>query len=357
MSELQDAVNAVQNFARQPITDFDALPRSDSQFLNVDCFQQVLALCHQAEPSERSEVIRMLTPLIASTPDIVQASRVAMLCGILVEWEADPTIAVGAIIERLTIQMTSAVTLAGRVSNDNEAHLFGESPEKLKAWKSLHPMILAAMTMLCVDMRARQQARSNVALVECIRTLAPARRDVKFLERLFKLVDGEQLIILHPGEKCGFRVQLQAVCTNYHLFSLLQGALVNDSAAGYFAAPRPNRKVIATATGEMPHDRLITDSAIWHYANFAALRPDGTLTAIPESTWIRGEETPYQIPEFEGERVVLLGAPLASNGWDSSFFTNLHDALRSRVEVIEILSKSEVETRLRRIRDANQRAT
>ena len=36
----------------------------------------------------------------------------------------------------------------------------------------------------------------------------------------------------------------------------------------------------------------------------------------------------------------------------SSFFTNLHDALRSKVEVVEILSADEIALRLRRIRNA-----
>ena len=55
--------------------------------------------------------------------------------------------------------------------------------------------------------------------------------------------------------------------------------------------------------------------------------------------------------------MLLLGPPIfATRAWDSSFFTNLHDALRSKVEVVDILSADEIALRLSRIRKAPRAA-
>jgi len=349
MSQFMDAVHAVQQFVQQPISDFSSFPQDETQFLDEACFADFLHVCRPAAPEVRNEALTALVPLLASVPDAFQASRVAMLCGILVEWGADPRIALGAILERLTTSLTAAATIAPRFRAEDEATLFAEAPEAVKAWKALHYFILPAMTMLCLDVNGRQAARRNATLVDGVRALAPVHRDVKFLDRLFRLVDGEELIVLHPGENKGFRVRLEAVCSNFHLFTLLQGALIGEADAGLLTGPRPNRKVIATATGELPHDRVITDAPVWHYANWMALGAEGP----PDATALAGEVSPIAIPEFEGDRVVLLGKPLpGARSWDSTFFTNLHDALRSKVEIVEILSAGEVETRLRRIMNA-----
>jgi hypothetical protein len=319
------------------------LPKDDSQLLQFDCFKNLLTLCRD-QAAVRNEALAGLATVIAETPDVFQASRIAMTTGIIVEWGADPAIAAPAILDRLG-QWQTASGIALRINPENEASLFAEAPDEVKIWKALRYLIMPAMTMLCLDVKLRRSARIP-DLYNLSDTLAGVHREVRFLQRLINLVDDEELIVLHPLEHKGFRIRLEAIASNFHIFSLLQGTLVGEPAHGMLAGPRPNRKVIATATGEMPHDRLITDTSVWQYASWTALRPNGTLA----SETIAGEVSPREIPIFEGDRVVLLGPPLpAARGWDSSFFTNLHDVLRSKVEVVEILSADEVSLRLRRI--------
>ena len=48
---------------------------------------------------------------------------------------------------------------------------------------------------------------------------------------------------------------------------------------------------------------------------------------------------------------MLIGPPLlGSRVWDSNFFANIHDALRSRVEVVEVLPPELVAIWLDRIK-------
>ncbi len=353
MTQFSDAVQAIREFTQQQILDYDAFPKDDAQLLRDACFKNLLTLCHKASASERNGVLAELGPEIAACPDVFQAGRVAMLCGIVVEWGADPTIAIAAILERLTTQLTLAASVASTIDAANEAELFATMPDAMKAWMGLRYMIKPAMTMLCLDLASRESARRHDALSVGIEALASLQREVKFLQRLLAFTDGEELIVLHPQESRGFRVRLEAIASNFHLFSLLQGVLVGEPATGLLAGPRPNRKVIATAKGDIPHDRLITDAAVWHCYNWTGLLPDGTLAATLMTTWVSGAATPRDIPHFEGERVLLLGPPVpATRSWDSSFFTNLHEALRSKAEVVEILSADEVGLRLARIRKA-----
>lgn len=343
MTPFADAIQAVAEVSRNPIDTYDEFPATDGELLTDPAYKNLLTICHSAATADRNAVLVDLAKIIIDAPRVFQASRVAMVSGIVVEWGADPKIAISAILEKLKLALGYAEAVAPSITQANEAQRYEENTRCVSAWKSLRYLVMPAMTMLCLDTNARHAARQDVSFMRGVKSLAANHREVNFLHRLLNLVDGEELLVLHPQENKGFRVRLEAIATNYHLFSLLQGVLVGD---GKLSGPRPNRKVIATATGEMPHDRIITDAALWHYASWKALLADGT----PSDTRIIGEATPRDIPLFEGERVVLLGPPMpGARGWDSTFFTNLHDALRSKVEIVEILSSDEVAIRLQRI--------
>jgi hypothetical protein len=69
------------------------------------------------------------------------------------------------------------------------------------------------------------------------------------------------------------------------------------------------------------------------------------------STWVFGEGVPAAIPELDGQRIIILGPSLlASRSWDSNFFANIHDALRSRTTIVEVLSPEQVNGWLERIK-------
>src|SRR2546423_1822239 len=116
MTQFSDAVQAVRDFTQQSITSYDSLPQADAQLLQDGCFKNLLTLCHKASSSERNDVLIGLASVIAEAPDLFQASRVAMLCGIIVEWGADPTIAIAATLERLSSLLVLANPIAPRIN-------------------------------------------------------------------------------------------------------------------------------------------------------------------------------------------------------------------------------------------------
>lgn len=316
MSFAKDALQAILEISKSPMI---ALPASDERLFPEAPFGELMRACRNASNEERNDVLRTLAPAIAAGPDSYQASRLAMLCGILVEWGGDPAIAVGAILERLTTQLTAA------------------EPSIDVQWRGLRYTALAAMTMLCLDVNLRQTARRMPTLLAGIDRLAPQQREVNFLKRLLSFFDGEELVVLHPGERKGYRVRTEAIASNFHLFTLLQDALIGDPSSGRLPGHHASRMVLSTARGEIPHDRLVNDSAAFQYFTWQGLP-------------LAGEDSPHVIPMLDGDRVLLLAPPLEyAPSWESTYFTNLHNALRSKVEIVEILSEGEVQLRLTKI--------
>jgi hypothetical protein len=351
MPDLSAVLQAVEEFARQPITAWEGFPKSENEAFQVPCFGSLFQLCHGAPGAVSNEALRSLRSAIAEG-DIYQASRVATVCGTLVEFGGDPAITAGAIIERLPQQLALAAQVAGRLKGEAESKLFAEAPEAFKAWKGLRFMLLPAMAMLCRNRNLRQVARREPGLVEGLEALEGAPAEVEFLRQVLSYTDDLELIVLHLPQGKGFRVSLEAVNTNFHLFTLLQAALVGDPDEGMLAGAPGDPEVIAVATGEVPHTKLLNDSARWHYYDWRGLMPDGTL-GFGATIW--GEASPRDIPTFEGEPVVLIGPPVfGMRMWDSNFFANIHDALRSRVEVVEVLSADDVAGWLLRIQEAGR---
>jgi hypothetical protein len=158
--------------------------------------------------------------------------------------------------------------------------------------------------------------------------------------------DDLDLIVLAPNEVKGFRVRCEAVATCAHLMSLLQAALIGG---GHLVGEPVDEEVAAVATGEAPHTRLLHDHARF---NFVAW-PGSVESGIDSLITMPVEETPQYIPPLDDRRVVLVGPPvIGARAWDSNSFANLHDALRSRAEVVEVLSETEVRSWLERIAEA-----
>jgi hypothetical protein len=345
--ELTFRVRALQEVVAQPVQEFTQLPAGEGDLFRESCFRELLRYL-QSSPAELDDALRALTPLIG-VADLFQASRVAMLCGILVEWGGSPVIARDAILERLPRHLTLASRVMSAASKDG-AELFSREPEAYRAWKGLRFMLLPAMTMLSRDVTGRLAARGDGRLLEALTPLEGAHTEAGFLFQLLSLSDGAEFIVLHPGDGKGYRVVTEGVGVNFHFFSLLQDALIGDPTRGMLSANRPSPSVVKAARGETMPQAGVFDSAAWHYAAWTALQADGSLNVIDLSTWIWGESRPSDIPEFEGRRVVLLSPPaLGSRSWAGNFFPNLHEALRSRLHV-EVLGPKVVRDWILRLR-------
>jgi hypothetical protein len=351
MSDLATAMNAAFAYANEP-ADLAAVLGPPSACFRQPAIQNVLKFAESVQTQdEMNDLLRRIAPTVG-VPDPYKASLMAMVCGTLIEWGASPDELAGLLLACLPGFLALAESIA-EFADDNDAHtLYSKNPHAFKAWNSLSLMMLPTMAVLTRSAEHRQAARANADLVRGVEALRERNREANFVSMVLGFTDGMEVIVLHPGEGKGFRVVLEAVNTMAHLFTLLQCELING---GHLPGSPVEDEVLGVATGEVAPERLVNDHARWQFYNWTGLRPDGSLGGADMSTWLFVEDEPEAIPEFEGQRVVILGPPvLGMRMWDGNFFANIHDALRSQARVVEVLTAEQVSQLQERIRQARR---
>jgi hypothetical protein len=351
MADLATAVNGAFAFAHQP-ADLDTVLGPPSASFRIPATRDVLDYAEKVETQEElTEVLRRVAPTVG-VPDPYKAAVMALLCGTLIEWGADPKELAPLLFARLPTFLALAESVAERAETEKAEDLFAANPDGVRAWHALSLMLLPTMAVLARDMESRQAARANAELLTRVEALRERNREAEFVAQTLSFVDGIELLVLHPAEGKGFRVELEAVHTNAHLFTLLHGSLING---GHLPGRAIEDELLGVATGEVPHEKVLTDDARWQFYTWRGLYPDGSYAGTDMSTWLFVEDPPTVIPEFEGQRVVILGPPvLGLRGWDSNFFANIHDALRSAARVAGELTPEEIADWCGRIRGARR---
>ncbi len=299
-----------------------------------------------ASRAELDALVADVAPLIRAA-DPFRGATVAINCGTLVEMGGDPTL----VFPHLAAELPRHLALARR-AHDRAApapgSLFDTDPAAAGAAAGLRFLMLATMAVICRQADFRTALRADRAVAAGVAALAGVSREAGFVAEVLGFTDGE-LLVLAPGERRGFRVRMEAVNFNAHLFTLLQAELIG----GHLPGEPPDEEVVGVATGETPHQRLVGDHARFHFYTWAGLNPDGSLAATALDTWLPADGRPSEIPRIDGVPVALIGPPLpAARSWDSSLFANIHDALRSRAAVVEVLPDDRVAEWLDRIRAA-----
>jgi hypothetical protein len=348
--DLATAVNAAFAYAHEP-TDLPTLLGPPSACFRLPAVRGLLEIAQSVETAdELNEILRRVAPTVG-VPDPFKAAIMAMVGGTLVEWGADPGELAGLLLARLPAFLAAAESVAGRAGAEGEESLFTANPDGFRAWQALSLMMLPTMAVLGRGAEFRQAARADAELVRGVEALRDHNREADFVATTLGFTDAMELVVLHPGEGKGFRVELEAVNTNFHLFTLLQGELING---GHLSGREVDPEVLAVARGEAAPDRLPSDDARFHFYDWRGPAGPGSSAHADMANWVWGEGRPGDIPEFEGTRVVILTPPvLGSRMWDGNFFANIHDALRSAARMTEVLTAeafADWSERLRRAR-------
>ncbi|MCB9675853.1 MAG: hypothetical protein H6737_12095 [Alphaproteobacteria bacterium] len=280
-------------------------------------FRQALQAGQSATPEARSAALAALAGCL-STAEPYQAARLALLMGTFVEYGAHPGPAAPALLDRLAAVCRSP------------------GPDAARHARSVRFLGLAAMAMLCRDRELRQHARS-AGLPAAVADVPIA--EAGFVAEVLAMVDDLPLLVLHLERPEGFRVRVDAVSNVFHLTTLLAAAV-----PAWCDGDPVDPAVAAAARGEHPPTAGMHDHARFHLFDHSGVdrHPGSTL-------W--GEAQAASIPVFEGERIVLVGAPLfGSRTWDAGFFPYLHEALRSAVRMEGPVTPEERERWLERLR-------
>jgi hypothetical protein len=334
-------------------------------------YQALTQFARDADSAAQNSLLHTLSAAFSMQQSNWEFGSLANTCGAIVEWGGDPGIAIEPILDRITEQFAKVPELVqimhdklgvaepnhvaeadwqkiGREHLD-EAWVIGE-------WYALQFIGCASMAMLVRDREARNRARERIDLMQRAETARKMNPYAYYLAELLASVDDQRLLVLDVPRRLGFRVTLTAVRNNFHLFTLLQDALLAHPTARDWQGPRSHPLAVAVAKSERMLPDISPnewgpdgegDAAIWTYYTEAALKPDGSLRTLKEKSlgevpsWVWGEGKPTEIPLVAGERVILLGPLEMPRSWNVGFFAPLHPSLRSAVVVEAVLSDEE----------------
>jgi hypothetical protein len=225
-------------------------------------------------------------------------------------------------------------------------------PVGINAYQALGFWCLPSIACLSPDKALRKQVRADRPdlLVHTTR-LADVSGEAAFLERMLHVLDDEPLLVLYPETQRGFLCRISGIAENFQLQTLLMDRLIGP---GKLVGTRPDPRAVAVADGSGPQEmRSVPSKGVWNLYNWFALQRDGTLPAgkdpsmFPKLIW--GEGRPSDIAPFEGLRIVLLGPPSVSRGWNTG---RLFGGLRASLEVEHVLPPSAVRQWLERLKAA-----
>jgi hypothetical protein len=160
-------------------------------------------------------------------------------------------------------------------------------PRDAAAWREVPARCLAAVACLTRSRELRKAVREDGALVHATLPLAEAIDEVGLLLQVLRMIDDEELVVVHAEAKRAFRVAIRDVASNVELLALLADALVGE---GLLPGKRPSKPVHA-ALGK---------------GKGVSLRTSFTFDTTPHGDLVDG--VPADFPERNGARVVVLHA-------------------------------------------------
>jgi hypothetical protein len=356
---------------KQAIEQLLAAAGSASDSALQETYEGLGAVLEEAEhaPKEACDgALRRLADLIGTT-DVTRASLVALGCGALVESAGDPRIALDAVLKRLPEVLATAATFAevcrelaeapvaavagvgdrsrrgaddiGSYVDQFAALVADERPEEAQAWTALEPLCMGAIAMLSRSVEARQEVRSQTDLLPGARQLAPLHPRVAYLTTLLQVLDDEQLMVLHPGLRRGYRLRIRGIANNYQLHTLLADALIGDPAEGWVPGRRPDPRVVAAARNQLADRSARAAAGVFDLFAWHGLEADGTIDHVPIESphWIRNRALPADIPAFEGLRVLLLRPISSPRTWNAD---RTFEGMAADLRVLEVLNADSV---------------
>lgn len=320
--------------------------------------QGVIDLFAQAPVEELEEHLVILKPALLEA-DPRRAALVTRVVSRLVERGADASLASDAVLDQLARILDRALAFwkacvqtvndvdAGAISAAVLALVAKAHPEEAAAMDALDDFWDGCVKVLSADAAARHQARDLLPLVA---QLEDVHEGAHWIARLLQVLVDEPLLIVEPASLKGYVATSSGIADNFQLQTLMAKELVGDPNEGWLEGEQPPQRVVRVATGEGPQEVATPSVGQWNLFSYRAIRPD---QALPEpadqggrENWIWGEDTPANIPLFDGRRVILLGPLAAPRTWKSQRTFKL---LPAKLEVGEKLPRDEVTRWLERM--------
>jgi hypothetical protein len=347
------------------------------------CLQELIRSLFCVDRTARDRALAGLGRLVADR-DFAYVGEFAQTCGILVETGCDAAQAIDPVLGRLSDTLRAAETFLAACLDEGQTaggpeedrgprelveeygpRVAGRLPAEARAFEATGPLCLGAIALLARLPQKRKQVRHDTALLGQAHTLAAVSGPAGLLTRMLQVLDDEELLILSPEHRVGFRVRIRGIGDNFQLHTLLAGSIIGPAEEGLYpglvgtirdghATPaQPGRPLDWRAVGvarDLPCTR--DEAAVWSHLQlwtYQALQPDGRLPDNPlgrPDLFVYNEGVPADIPPFEGVRVVLLGDVSFSRSWNG---VRVFPFMAADLGVEATLSAAEVDGWLGRI--------
>lgn len=287
-----------------------------------------------------ADVYLIAAPILAHTEEA--------LTGALLYLEACETLARDAELspsrEWDDLDTEEAITRFGPVVGERMS-------EQQGAWHAIKLLEVAALAVLSRLKEQRKRLRDDAAIAASVRRLEAAR-DLECLAKMLRVLDDEEIVVIHPDLQRGYLIRISGIGNNFQLHTLLADTLIGSPTEGWLPGQRPPAPVAAIARNAPfnPHNTPTTQGT-FNLVNWYGLQPDHTLSNTPEGrkAWIRHEDAPADIAPFEGKRVILLGPVPYPRTWHTGrFFLDMH----GEMEVMRQLTEHETRDWLSRLATA-----
>jgi hypothetical protein len=345
MPTLEDAVKTVLRLATLPFdgqTFYGALREVTEAAANVD-------------EAARNQALTQLNPVIEQNI-IVYAALTALTCGAVVEQGADANITAAATFRRTAEALKEARYYASACEaaeidpfEQTSMQRFGpEIPLAVDAWNMLEYLYRPAIALMSRSKPARPAARQTPDFLEAAKALEGVHHGADWLYKMLMVLDDEELIVLHPGQKRGFHIKISGIADNFQFHLLLADRLIGNTDEGWLEGSKPPAEVVAKVVDAANTDEH-TASGVFNLVNYTGLLPSGEFDSA-HSHWIWGEGIPADILPMNGTRIILLDKPPYSRSWNAQ---RMFEGLRPELHVLRKLSEVEFNTWMQRIKDAN----
>lgn len=348
------------------------------------CMKKVLEASTKLDNEARTRLLQQLAPLMeqATGP---QAASIAIGCGAIVENGGDPHIVFPPIARHLPNMLQAAASFVdaciarhhqdssalsnadatendefddgvgeldtGEIVNLYEPEVAADMPFEAEAWLALQPLCLGAIAMLSRSPQLRRTAREHETLLPRLLKLPLHQGSVAFLKQMLQVLDEEELLVLYPGLRRGYRIRISGIADNFQLHTLLAGELIGDR-PGLLPGKPLHPLTIAAAKNKPVLPR--TPSAegrfnLWTWQGLPCLQTNGKTTNELDGTehWIWNEGVPADIPPFEGLRIILLGPPPYPRTWNPD---RIFNGMTAELTVLEILPETAINEWLQRLK-------
>ena len=218
-------------------------------------------------------------------------------------------------------------------------------------FETISAQITSELQLLSASIEARRVARGLEGLQAAAMALAPRCPAAKDFVELLAVPDDEEVLVLHPESRTGFRLTVRGIADVGQFHILMAAAISGDSLAGFLSERTiPERFVTASRNNGPPVPAgvpMLMEARFQLYSS-AAIQPDGSLPTGMAGCglWLWPTMPLAGIPRVNGTRVVLLGPPAKPMKWEVKA---RYAGMSAELRVVEGLSPFQVAEQLTRL--------